>query len=187
MRLIALAALLCTTVSLPALAQSTTGSPARPPAASAQPATLSAQDLKFVNVAVSGSMAEVEAGKTAEKKATNQAVKDFGKKMIEDHGRSGEKLATIAKAKNVSVPGSLGAEHKKMVDDLQATRTADFDRTYIATMVEAHKKTVQLMEEQIRSGQDAELKAFATETLPTVRHHLQMAETLAKNAQIGQR
>ncbi|MBM3547059.1 MAG: DUF4142 domain-containing protein, partial [Alphaproteobacteria bacterium] len=57
----------------------------------------------------------------------------------------------------------------------------------IATMVEAHKKTVQLMEEQIRSGQDAELKAFATETLPTVRHHLQMAETLAKNAQIGQR
>ena len=200
MRVLTLAVILGTAISLPVIAQTTSSPPAsgtqtRPSTAApsatqsapAAQANLSAQDLKFVHVAASGGMAEVEAGKTAQQKATSAAVKDFGRKMVEDHGKSNEKLMGIAKAKNVSVPGSLGAEHKKMVDDLQATRNADFDRTYMTKMVDAHKKTVQLMEEQIRAGQDAELKAFATETLPTVRHHLQMAEGLAKQAQIGQR
>lgn len=190
MRLIALAVVLGTTLALPAFAQTSgsTGSPPRPPAAATSPAAaLSAQDMKFVNMAAAGGMAEVEEGKLAQQKATNSAVKDFARKMVDDHSKANAKLTSIAQAKNIKLPSSIGDEHKKTLSDLHGKRGADFDRAYVMSEIDDHKATIQLFEEQSRSGQDADLKAFATETLPTLKQHLAMVEKLGTQVQVGQR
>lgn len=58
-------------------------------AASASPAVgMAATDRTFMNKAAQGGMAEVELGRLAEQNAQSQDVKDFGKRMIEDHRKA---------------------------------------------------------------------------------------------------
>jgi putative membrane protein len=54
-----------------------------------------------------------------------------------------------------------------------------FDSAYIRLMVQDHKKDVQEFWKQSASGSDAELKQFATSTLPILQKHLQDAQSLA--------
>jgi putative membrane protein len=54
-----------------------------------------------------------------------------------------------------------------------------FDQDYIRGQITAHQETAQLVEYEIGSGQDWRLKAFASQTLPVVMQHLEMAQKIA--------
>ena len=54
----------------------------------------------------------------------------------------------------------------------------EFDREYARMMVEDHQKDIAAFEREASSGSDPDVKAFAMETLPTLRAHLQAAQTL---------
>jgi putative membrane protein len=136
------------------------------------------QDRLFARIATIGGMAEVELGRIAEQKGGSDAVKDFGHRMVQDHGKANDQLAGLAKQADIPLPGELDQEHKSMRDQLQAMSGSDFDRTYLHGQIVEHQKTVQLLEWEINSGQDAGIKRFASETLPTVLQHLQMAQDL---------
>ena len=47
-------------------------------------------------------------------------------------------------------------------------------------MVKDHKDDIDLFEKEADKGNDPELKAWAAKTLPTLKHHLQMAEDAEK-------
>jgi putative membrane protein len=136
------------------------------------------QDRLFARIATIGGMAEVELGKMAEQKGGSDAVKNFGRRMVQDHGKANDQLAGLAKEASIPLPDELDQEHKSMRDQLQAMSGANFDRAYLHGQIIEHQKTVQLLEWEINSGQDAGIKRFASETLPTVLYHLQMAQDL---------
>lgn len=140
---------------------------------------LSQQDRSFVNEAAAGGLAEVAAGKIAEQKAQKDAVKDFGRQMVTDHGKANDQLMTIASEENVKAPKSPDKRHAQAADRLKKLSGADFDRTYMKEQVQDHEKAVQLFQKEAKSGQDAKLKAFAADTLPTLQHHLEMAQGIA--------
>ena len=72
-------------------------------------------------------------------------------------------------------PGDLDEEHKAMRAELDKLSGADFDVAYIRGQVAGHQKTAQLFEWEIGSGQDPQLKNFASQVLPVVLRHLQTA------------
>lgn len=117
-------------------------------------------------------MAEVALGKMAAAKGASKDVKDFGNMMVMDHGKANAELMNIAKAKNITLPATLDAEHQAKSDSLSKLNGAAFDKAYVAAMVEGHKKTLALMQSEAASGTDAELKGFAAKTGPVVQHHL---------------
>jgi putative membrane protein len=140
----------------------------------------SAQDQEFVQKAAQGGLAEVVAGKLASAKASNSEVKRFGTQMVTDHGKANAELANIAKSKGITVPTEPDAAHQQLAKRLEATKGADFDRLYIEEAgIKDHKDAVDLFTRQANSGQDAELKAFAAKTLPTIKHHLEMVQAIA--------
>jgi putative membrane protein len=47
--------------------------------------------------------------------------------------------------------------------------------------VSAHKDAVSLFERYGKGGDNDQLKSWATQTLPTLQHHLDMAQTIYKN------
>ena len=68
---------------------------------------VSKADEKFVKDAASGGLMEVELGKIAVEKASNQGVKDYGRRMQEDHGKANEELKTLAANKGIVLAKSM--------------------------------------------------------------------------------
>ncbi|QNN44670.1 DUF4142 domain-containing protein [Pedobacter roseus] len=131
-------------------------------------------DAKFTTQAAVGGMAEVELGKLALEKSSNAQVKEFATMMVKDHGMANAELMAIAKQKNITLPSTVDDEHKKKMEDLSKKTGSDFDKAYVDAMVDGHKSTLKLMEDESKDGKDADLKAFATKTAPTVQSHLVM-------------
>jgi len=129
-------------------------------------------DTAFARKAAVGGMTEVALGKLAAGKTSNTKIKDFADMMIIDHGKANEELAGIAKTKKITLPATLDAEHQAKSDSLGKLSGKDFDKAYIAAMVEGHQKTLTLMQDEASTGKDADLKAFAAKTAPVVKTHL---------------
>lgn len=55
---------------------------------------------------------------------------------------------------------------------------ADFDKAYAEQMVKDHDKTVALFEDAAKNAVDADLKAFANKTLPTLKAHQAHAKAI---------
>ena len=135
-------------------------------------------DRVFVHAAALGGLAEVELGKLAEQRSQNDAVKEFARLMVGDHGKANDQLIGLAKEDEIAVPKEVDEEHKEMRQRLTAAKGAEFDLAYLQGQVIEHQKTVQLLEYEIGSGQDTDLKSFAAEILPIVLQHLRAAQAL---------
>lgn len=134
----------------------------------------------FVEDASAKGVAEVEAGKLAQEKGTSADVKAFGAMMVKDHTAANEKLKSIAEQKKleVSTDAELLDKAKAMILDLRSAKS--FDQAYANNQVKAHEATIEIFEDEIKNGDDAQLKAFASETLPKLKAHLEQAKSLAK-------
>jgi putative membrane protein len=137
-------------------------------------------DAKFATAAANGGMAEVAVGQLAGEKAMNAKVKAFAAMMVTDHSKVNEQLMAIAKAKNITLPSAPDEEHQKKKADLAAKTGADFDKAYVDAMIDGHKKTISLFEDAAKNCKDADLKAFAEKTLPTIKGHLTEIESIKK-------
>ncbi len=149
------------------------------PASDKGDAVVTGGDLSFMNDAAPGGMAEVELGKMAASKAQNAEVKAFGQKMVDDHSKANDELKQIAAQKKVMLPPDVLPAHKQLMEKLSKLSGADFDKEYVAAMVEAHEKDVAAFENVSKTAADADVKAFATKTLPTLKMHLEMIKAMA--------
>ncbi|MEK0082051.1 DUF4142 domain-containing protein [Benzoatithermus flavus] len=189
MRPLAIMAAVTLLLAAPAWAQNTkpaAGNPAgmaplTPKAAPGMPAAHQPNqaDRLFIREAAIGGKAEVELAELAQGSARSDAVKSFARRMVEDHGKANERLASLAREAGVTPPDELDPEHQAMHDRLKGLKGAAFDRAYIEGQVQDHQKTAQLLEWEIGSGQDPTLESFASETLPVVLEHLRMARDIA--------
>jgi putative membrane protein len=136
-----------------------------------------ADPATFTRMAALGGMTEVELGKVAQTKSQDASVKKFGEQMVKDHGKANKELASIAAGKGMKVPTSLDSEHQAIVKKLSAKSGSDFDTAYSQQMVEDHAKTIALFE-AAQNSSDAEIAAFAKKTLPTLKEHKEMADSL---------
>jgi putative membrane protein len=129
---------------------------------------------KFMEEAAIGGMMEVEAGKLAQTQASSSSVKEFAALMVKDHTTANQELMGIAKNKSVTIPPALPADKQQHLDAMKKMSGADFDKHYIAMMVEDHGKTVSLFQAGSKNN-DAEASAFAKKTLPIIEGHFKKA------------
>ncbi|KWZ33289.1 MULTISPECIES: DUF4142 domain-containing protein [Burkholderia] len=136
-------------------------------------------DAEFVDKAAMAGKAEVQASQLALKQAQSADVRAFAKRMVADHGKANAKLSEIAARKGMKPQVDTISDPD--VEALRGKRGHDFDTAYLAAAgPDAHRKAVALFEDEARDGKDAQLRAFAKSTLPTLKHHLSMAETVAR-------
>ena len=129
--------------------------------------------------AAKGGQMEVALGRLAASKGSNAAVRSFGRRMVTDHTKAGNKLKAIAMKKRLTLPTEMDADQKAEMDQLSKLSGAEFDRAYMNLMVSDHEKDVSEFETEANSGADPQLKAFAATTLPTLKTHLRLAKQTA--------
>src|SRR2546421_2399819 len=137
---------------------------------------LASSDRKFVMDAGMGGMEEVEMGRVAVQNGASAEVKQFGQRMIDDHTKAGEQLKQVAAQKGITLPTALDAKHQAEVAKLSKLTGAEFDRAYMSMMVKDHKQDLKEFQDEANRGHDADVKGFASTTLPTLQEHLRMAE-----------
>jgi putative membrane protein len=135
-------------------------------------------DREFVMKAGMGNTAEVEAGTMAQQKGSSAGVKDFGSQMVRDHGDAQSKLKA-AVGSGASVPDSVDKEHKAMATKLNGLDGTKFDQEYIKGQIKDHKETIALFEKEVSNGSNSALKAFAQNTLPHLKMHLEKVQGLS--------
>lgn len=166
----------------PALAQDT-----QQPQAQGEQMQLAQVDMDFATEAAQGGLKEVRLGELAQQQAKAQAVKDFGQRMVEDHGEANDKLMQIAEQKGIDLPQDLSEDAQQTLEELQQQQGDDFDQAYMDEMVSDHEEDVAAFQDYIENAQDQDLRAFAEETLPTLQEHLEMAkQTQEQLAAAGQ-
>jgi len=140
-------------------------------------AAMAATSNDFVENAAQGGITEVEAGKLALEKSGSADVKTFAQHMITDHTKVNQELTALAKKLDIEVPddAALMDKAKKAILEM---RDESFDKAYANNQVNAHETTVALFKKEAQSSDNAELKAFATKTLPALEEHLQKAKEL---------
>jgi len=147
---------------------------AAPSAAPASPAQA------FADTAAASDTFEVETSKLAATKASSAKVKSFAEQMVKAHTDSTAKLkaAAAAAAPPITPVPALTAAQQAKLAELTAKSGADFDKAYAAAQIEAHQATLDALKGYSASGEVASLKAFATELVPIVTAHLNMAKGL---------
>jgi putative membrane protein len=135
-------------------------------------------DQKFVMEAAMGGMAEVELGRLAAQKGASDEVRQFGQRMVDDHSKANEELMRVASGKGWTPPAALDAKHQAEMQRLSAMSGERFDKEYVKMMVKDHKKDVGEFQKEAGRGTDADVKAFASSTLPTLQEHLQMIQRI---------
>jgi putative membrane protein len=136
-------------------------------------------DQIFIKKAVIGGLVEVQLGKLAVEHAASPDVKQFGRRMVEDHEKANRELMAVVEPKGLAVPTTLDRQHRQAADRLAKLQGPAFDRAYIQAMVKDHEADVKLFRTEAQQGKDPELKRWAANTLPTLDEHLNMARHLA--------
>jgi len=136
---------------------------------------LAQTDLEFATKAAQGGLMEVRLGELAQQQAASDEVKQFGQRMVEDHGQANEQLKQIADSKGIELPQEMPKDAQQLHDELQQKSGAEFDQAYMDEMVSDHEKDVEEFKQYVETGQDPDLTSFAEQTLPTLQHHLQLA------------
>jgi putative membrane protein len=138
-------------------------------------------DHHFVKKAAEGNLSEVKLGELAQQQASAQDVKDFGKRMVDDHSKALSELKQLAQTKNITVESDLKGEEKEHYDKLAKLQGKDFDRAYIQHMVKDHDQDIAEFRNEAQNGKDADVKAWAAKTLPTLEEHARLIEKVAQS------
>jgi putative membrane protein len=147
----------------------------------AQRGVLSPRDYRFFDKAAQGGIEEVQLGELAKEKGVSQSVRDFGNRMIADHGKANKELTQLGTQKGAAMPTQLAHHERSTLEDLQKTSGADFDKDYAKAMVKDHRKDVKEFESAIKDVKDPEVRAWAQKTLPILQEHLRMAEQMQES------
>lgn len=137
-----------------------------------------AADVMFMKMLAAGSVAEIDAAKLAISKASSKEVKEFAERMVTDHSKNGEQLKALAAQRQVTLPNTADSDHVVEKAKLEKQSGAGFDAEYMQSQVNDHQQVARLLQQEIDSGQDSSVQAFAQQTLAAVQHHLEMAKDI---------
>lgn len=135
-------------------------------------------DAEFAVEAADGGLMEVQLGTLALTKASSPEVKQFAQMMVDEHSKANNELKSLAQQKNITLPTVMGDETKRKYDNLSEKSGAEFDKEYMDLMVKDHKEDIEEFEEQAEESKDAEIKAWASSKVATLREHLREAERI---------
>lgn len=130
----------------------------------------------FLIVASIGNLQEVSAGQLAAQMGKMPEVRSFGQMMVKDHEQGEQELLKTAKASGISLPAAATGG---IQPDLALKKAgAHFDALYVHAMVTSHNNTVQTFENYAVNGKNPQVKTFAQQLLPTLKHHVMEIQAL---------
>lgn len=148
-------------------------------AASTAPAT-GDHASQFLTDVIQTNNAEIKFGQAAQAQGSTQAVRDFGKMLVDDHTKANAQATQLANSMNVAVPTGVKPDDMAAYNMATSMSGAGFDKDFAADMVKGHQAAIDKFQQEVDSGDPAPVTDFAKQTLPTLKKHLETAQSLQK-------
>jgi putative membrane protein len=145
--------------------------------------TLNGTDEQFMQQVSYSNHDEIAAAQIALVRASADSVKVFAQMMISNHTIAQESLDSLGGQFNMQLPQTADSAHFALGQQLQTLSGAVFDTTYMGAQVRDHQLTVSVFQNEINSGNNAQVKAYASKNLPMIEEHLQMATRILAQLQ----
>src|SRR5205823_1546894 len=113
---------------------------------------IDSKDSRTLTHLIEANLAEVEMGKLAEQRAQGQEVKDFGKRMVDDHSKMAQELQSLAQQKGVKAPDKPAIKDQAKLKEME--RAKNFDQAYMKDMVKDHENDVKEVQKVAKEAKD---------------------------------
>lgn len=122
----------------------------------------------FVKTVAVANMFGVGSATLALQKSDSAPIKDYAHRLADEHAKAASSLRrVVAKRSDMALPDRPDSAHLDLLTDLSNRQGADFDKAYVSAQSGSHHQIAQIVAAYARDGSDAEIKAFATQALPT--------------------
>jgi putative membrane protein len=142
-----------------------------------------AELLGFVNAY---NDAEIEIGQMAQPKATDAQVRDFARRIVDEHRALKTEVTSAAQGLSLTptMPAAdegLRSDHAEGMRDLTArTRGRQFDEAFLEHEIKMHKKVLDEVEDALQRNRNPEIRPLLEKARDGLRAHLTTAEELEK-------
>ena len=142
-------------------------------------------DYGFAKKAAQENMAEVKLGRLSEQKGTTAAVRDFGRRMVQDHSKNDAELKELASRENVPLPTQIKKSDESTYEYLSTLSGKAFDRAYARAMVQDHMKNLAEFQEEAKDAQNQAIKDYAVQNVPVLQSHQDQGRQMEEAVQSG--
>lgn len=141
------------------------------------------KDAQFLVNAAEINLETVKLAQLAQTNSMTKEVKDLAKMLETEHSKSLNDLTGLAKTKLITVPIASTDKAQAAYKTLSDKTKKAFDLEYCKMVVDGHTDAVKAFEKASMESTDADIKQWATTTLPVLRMHLDQAITCQKNCE----
>ncbi|MFL5741356.1 MAG: DUF4142 domain-containing protein [Flavisolibacter sp.] len=140
--------------------------------------TNNSMDQTFVTQVAVGNNAEIQAGQLAATRGNSASVRSFGQMMVTEHGQAQTDLKSTGSTAGIAVSDSVDAEHRALMTRLNSLSGYSFDTAYLNSQVNDHTKTLTIFQNEVNSGNNQNIRNYASQYLPHIQMHLQTADSI---------
>jgi len=141
------------------------------------------KDTEYLQKTAQGTMAEVKMGEMAQKQAADERVKQFGKRMVDDHGKDLQNIRQLASQKHVTLPDAPDEKQTREAEKLAKLSGTDFDKEYVKYEMKDHEDDVKESGKTMKKATDPDVKNFASAEYQTVVAHKKEIDAI--HSQLG--
>jgi putative membrane protein len=137
-------------------------------------------DQMFLREAAADNQFEIQEAQFVQQQAQNEQVKQLAQQIVQDHQQAQQQLQQIAQQANMQVPSQLEEWQQAKLQHMQRHHGEMLDRAFTFGQVGGHTADILKYRYEAEHGQNAQIKQFAQQQIPTLEHHLQMARQTAE-------
>jgi len=120
---------------------------------------------------------EMSTGQQVQQQGTTPAVKEAGRKISAEHTELDQKTRDIADKLGVPLPASPNAQQVAWMKEIASKTGADYDRTAVQRLREAHGIVLPILAEVRISTRNDLVRQFATDGTAYVSRHISYLES----------
>jgi putative membrane protein len=141
-------------------------------------------DAQIASIVVMANQVDIDAGRFAASRATDDDIRTFARLMVTDHTGVNKAATDLAAKLEVTpqdnpVSRSLKADGEKSLTHLKTLDGAAFDKAYIDREVAYHQQVIDALDTTLIPGAtNGELKALLVSVRPAFVAHLEHAKRL---------
>lgn len=131
----------------------------------------------FLTNAIQGDNSEIQLGAAAAQRG-GPAVQGFGQMLVTSHSKARQAAVGVAANYGLNPSDSISDDANDEHEKLAKLEGSAFDAEFIRYMIDDHTKDIAAFEKVARSDAPADIRQLAAGTLPDLRNHLAMAQSL---------